>query len=73
MDESYPPASYTESKAGTIIGVSVAFAATSLVILLLRLFVRVRILKAAGLDDWTMLAAQVGCFSWERVLLLYRC
>ncbi|CAK7213668.1 hypothetical protein SBRCBS47491_001883 [Sporothrix bragantina] len=52
-------APFVESRATLVIVVAVVFAVLSLGMLLLRLYLRCRILKATGLDDWTMLVAQI--------------
>lgn len=52
--------SHAESRQTTVISVCVVFAAISSSMLTLRLYLRCRVLKAAGLDDWTMLIAQVN-------------
>ena len=59
VQESHNASSYAESKVMTIVIVCIVFAAISLGMLLLRLYIRFRVLKASGLDDWTMLIAQV--------------
>ena len=54
------PALHAASRTATVIVVCVVFAAISSGLLLLRLYLRCRVLKAAGLDDGTVLIAQVG-------------
>jgi len=51
-----------ESKQATVIAVAIVFASLSAIVVSLRLYTRQFILRAAGADDWTMLAATV-CMS----------
>jgi len=53
------PAISAESLVGTTIAISVSFAVVSVMVFGLRLYTRCALLKNAGSDDWTMLAAQV--------------
>ncbi len=48
-----------ESKQGSIIAISVIFASLSALVVSLRLYTRLSILRTAGPDDWTILAALV--------------
>lgn len=45
-----------------IVAATSVFLALSLVTVCLRCFVRARVVRAFGLDDWTMVAAMVGFF-----------
>ena len=48
-----------ESRTALVVGIAVAFAAASTLVMALRFYTRFVISKVAGWDDWTMLAAQV--------------
>jgi hypothetical protein len=52
-----------DSHSEAIVTATSVFLALSLVTVGLRCFVRARIVRAFGLDDWTMVAAMVGLFT----------
>jgi hypothetical protein len=52
-----------------LIGVNIAFLATAIIANLLRCFVRVRMVKAFGVDDWLMVGATVS--DTEHLALLH--
>ncbi|KAL2864830.1 uncharacterized protein BJX67DRAFT_373640 [Aspergillus lucknowensis] len=51
-----------ETQGPKVAGIAIAFAAITLVVLLLRLFARVYVLKKRGIDDYPIIFA--CCFSW---------
>ncbi|CAK7199175.1 hypothetical protein SEUCBS139899_001847 [Sporothrix eucalyptigena] len=57
--DAHNASTFAESRTTTVTVVSIVFASISLGMLLLRLYLRCRVLKASGLDDWTMLIAQM--------------
>jgi len=59
MSSSPSPQQDAESKQATVIAVAVVFAALASIVVSLRLYTRLCILRAAGADDWTILAANV--------------
>ena len=48
-----------ESQSGTVIAICVAFSAASAILLGMRLYTRVRLLRQAGADDITIVIAEV--------------
>lgn len=56
------PARAAESNLGRILGVTTTFHVLALTCVALRLYVRLGMVKAAGRDDWTMVASAVCAF-----------
>lgn len=53
------PAWAAESNLGRILGVTTAIHVVAFVTVSLRLYVRIKMIKSPGRDDWTMVAATV--------------
>lgn len=63
------PAVNAESNYPTIIGVSIPLLVLMLIVVCLRLYVRLRMVNFAGLDDWVIVAGAV-CRSFPRYFAL---
>jgi hypothetical protein len=59
-----------DSRALPLTAVNIAALVLALTVTALRCFVRIRLLKAFGSDDWLMVAAAV-CPSTETIILLF--
>lgn len=55
----YDESKNMESRTALVVGIAVAFAAASTIVMVLRFYTRFVISKVAGWDDWTMLLAQI--------------
>lgn len=63
----YPPGYAEESNAGRIVGVIGVFHFIALIFVALRVYARVFMVRAFGVDDGLIIAAAVSCFATSNI------
>jgi len=58
-DVTHDPVVSAESQSGMVIAIAVSFTAAALLVMCLRLYTRLFLLKTAGPDDYSMVFAQI--------------